>query len=77
MTKRNRREPQALERLDRPLTLQARVEQILREAILEGRWIERLPTEVELADELGVSRETIRRAAESLQCEGLVVQNPS
>jgi DNA-binding transcriptional regulator YhcF (GntR family) len=56
------------------LTLQARVEQVLREAILEGRWIERLPTEVELADQFGVSRETVRRAAESLQREGLVVK---
>jgi DNA-binding LacI/PurR family transcriptional regulator len=63
-----------LGRIDRPLTLRARVEQVLREAILEGRWAERLPTEVELADELGVSRETVRRAAETLQREGLVVK---
>jgi LacI family transcriptional regulator len=33
-----------------------------------------LPTEVELADQLGVSRETVRRAAETLQREGLLVK---
>jgi LacI family transcriptional regulator len=45
----------------------------LREAIAEGRFPGgRLPTEVELAEQLGVSRETVRLAAEVLQREGLL-----
>ena len=51
------------------------MEQILRQAIAEIRFPgDRLPTEVELADQLGVSRETVRRAAETLQREGLLVK---
>src|SRR5271166_1124455 len=62
-------------RLDRPACLTTRVEQMLRQAIGEGRFPEgRLPTEVELAKQLGVSRETVRLAAESLQREGLLVK---
>jgi DNA-binding LacI/PurR family transcriptional regulator/DNA-binding transcriptional regulator YhcF (GntR family) len=62
-------------RLDRPTSLTARVEQLLREAIASGRFGDgRLPTEVELAEQLGVSRETVRLAAEVLQCEGLLVK---
>src|SRR5271166_2869872 len=62
-------------RIDRPLSLVAQVEQILRDAINTGRFIgDRLPTEVELADQLGVSRETVRRATETLAREGLVVK---
>lgn len=64
-----------LARLVRPVTLVAQVEQLLREAIVEGRWAGgRLPTEIELAEQLGVSRETVRLAAETLQREGLVVK---
>jgi DNA-binding GntR family transcriptional regulator len=62
-------------RIARPLSLVAQVEQLLREAISQGRFSgDRLPTEVELADQLGVSRETVRRATETLQREGLVVK---
>ncbi len=61
-------------RLDRPSSLTARVEQLLREAIASGRFGDRLPTEVELAEQLGVSRETVRLAAEVLQGEGLLVK---
>jgi DNA-binding LacI/PurR family transcriptional regulator len=62
-------------RIDRPLRLVEQVEQILRDAIKDGRFpSDRLPTEVELADQLGVSRETVRRATETLQREGLVVK---
>lgn len=62
-------------RIDRPLSLVAQVERILRQAIAENRFPgDRLPTEVELADQLGVSRETVRRAAETLQREGLLVK---
>src|SRR5262245_66249201 len=61
----------SLGRIDRPLSLSAQVEQLLRQAIAAGRWPSgRLPTEVELAEQLGVSRETVRLAAEVLQREG-------
>src|SRR5262245_16561738 len=63
------------DRLDRPASLKTRVEQLLREAIEAGRFPDgRLPTEVELAEGLGVSRETVRLAAETLQREGLLVK---
>jgi LacI family transcriptional regulator len=62
-------------RLTRSSSLTARVEQLLREAIAAGRFTSgRLPTEVELAEQLGVSRETVRLAAEVLQREGLLVK---
>src|SRR5262245_6518710 len=64
-----------LPRLDRPPSLAAQVEQLLRQAVVEGRFANgRLPTEVELAEQLGVSRETVRLAAEVLQREGLLVK---
>lgn len=64
-----------LGRLARPVGLKAQVEQLLRQALAEGRWAGgRLPTEVELAGQLGVSRETVRLAAEALQREGLLVK---
>jgi LacI family transcriptional regulator len=57
------------------MSLVAQVEQLLRQAITEGRWAgQRLPTEVELAEQLGVSRETVRLAAEVLQRDGLLVK---
>jgi LacI family transcriptional regulator len=63
------------ERLGRPPSLTARVEQLLREAISAGRFADgRLPTEMELAEQLGVSRETVRLAAEALQRDGLLVK---
>lgn len=66
---------EAFGRLERPSSLTARVEQLLREAIAAGRFGSgRLPTEVELAEQLGVSRETVRLAAEVLQREGLLVK---
>lgn len=65
----------AVGRIARPMPLVAQVEQILREAIAAARFPEdRLPTEVELAEQLGVSRETVRRATETLQREGLLVK---
>lgn len=64
-----------LSRLSRPVTLAARVEELLRRAIREGRFPgPRLPPAVELADELGVSRETVRLAEEALEREGLVLK---
>ena len=43
------------------MTLVSQTEQILRKALEEGRFPgNRLPTSIELADQLGVSRETVR-----------------
>src|SRR6476619_2919840 len=64
-----------LSRRDRRPSLAAQVEALLRQAITAGRFPDgRLPTEVELAEQLGVSRETVRLAAEVLQREGLLVK---
>lgn len=66
---------QPLDRLDRPLNLVTQVERILREAIEEGRFRgSRLPTDAELAEQIGVSRETVRRATNALAKEGLLVK---
>src|SRR5262249_41923875 len=65
----------SMPRIARPLSLVAQVEQLLRDAIASGRFPgDRLPTEVELAEQLGVSRETVRRACEELQKQGLLVK---
>ena len=62
-------------RLERPLSLSAQVERLLRQSIAEGKFAGgKLPTEIELAEQLGVSRETVRLAAEVLQREGLLVK---
>lgn len=73
---RKRRPPvKGLPRLARPMTLVGQTEQLLREALARGRFPgNRLPTSVELADQLGVSRETVRLAQEALQREGLLVK---
>ena len=64
-----------LPRLPRALGLITQTEQILRQAIEDGRFKSgRLPTEVELAEQLGVSRETVRLATERLQNQGLLVK---
>ena len=63
------------ERVERPLSLVAQVEKALRQAIADGRFADgKLPTEVEMAEQLSVSRETVRLAAEALQNEGLLVK---
>jgi DNA-binding LacI/PurR family transcriptional regulator len=68
-----RRPVKAFDRLDRPASLTSRVEQLLRQAIKEGQFVGgRLPTEIELAEQFGVSRETVRLAAHNLQREGLL-----
>jgi LacI family transcriptional regulator len=68
-------EPLAGSRIARPQSLVVQVEQILREAIATRQFPgNQLPTEVEIAEQLGVSRETVRRAAETLQREGLLVK---
>ncbi|WDI42154.1 GntR family transcriptional regulator [Bremerella sp. P1] len=69
-------EPDGLDRIDRPLSLTAQVERTLRAAINDGIFTgNRLPTSLELAEQLGVSRETVRLALESLQQEGLLVKH--
>ena len=71
MAKNRRLSP--LARLERPVSLVGQVEQALRRAVAEQVFADgRLPTEVELAEQFGVSRETVRRAAEVLQQEGLL-----
>ena len=63
-------------RIERPLTLIAQAEQTLRRAIQEGVFPgDRLPTTVELAEQLGVSRETVRLALDALQHEGVLVKH--
>ena len=67
--------PSSLGRLSRPLSMVAQVELALRQAIAEDCFPNgKLPTEVELAEQLGVSRETVRLAAEALQRDGLLVK---
>lgn len=67
--------PAPLKRLDRADTLLSRTERILREAIAQGTFTgDRLPPASELAEQLGVSRETVRLAQDSLQREGLLVK---
>jgi DNA-binding LacI/PurR family transcriptional regulator len=64
-----------LPRLGRPLSLVAQTERLLREGILAGRFEGgRLPSAVELAGQLGVSRETVRKAEEILEREGLLAK---
>lgn len=67
--------PKSLPRLPRSPSLLSRTEQALREAIARGDFPgKRLPSAAELAAQLGVSRETVRLAQESLQREGLLVK---
>lgn len=56
--------------------LYERVAKALRQAIAQGQFKEddRLPTEAELADELGINRLTVRRGYQMLKEEGLIVQ---
>ncbi len=69
-----KKDGKGLARLARPMSLLAQTEQILREAILGGRFQgNKLPTAMELAEQLGVSRETVRKAEEILEREGLLV----
>jgi len=69
------RRPAPLGRLARPQSLLQRTEQVLRDAIARGDFGgNRLPAAEELAEQLGVSRETVRLAQENLQREGLLVK---
>jgi DNA-binding LacI/PurR family transcriptional regulator len=60
-------------RLPRLPSLKSQVEKALRSAIEDGRFHDgKLPTEVDLAEQFGVSRETVRLAADALEREGLL-----
>ncbi|HYE98063.1 MAG TPA: GntR family transcriptional regulator [Planctomycetota bacterium] len=63
-----------LPRLSRTQSLVSQTEQVLRDAIRSGRFGNRLPTAVELAEQLGVSRETVRQAEAALERDGLLVK---
>lgn len=72
---RHRPRPLRLRRLGRPVPLVAQTEKLLREAIARGRLPgNRLPSAAELAEQLGVSRETVRLAQGALQRDGLLVK---
>ena len=61
--------------ISRPLSLVAQAERTLRTAIENSVFPNgKLPTLLDLADQLRVSRETVRLALESLQQEGLIVK---
>jgi DNA-binding LacI/PurR family transcriptional regulator len=48
----------------------------LRDALSEGRWVERIPGERELSRQMNVSRPTLRIALEQLEREGLLNKSP-
>lgn len=62
---------------EKPATLRTRVEDFLRSAIMEGRLQggDRL-REVELCEELGISRPTLREALRTLEAERLITIEP-
>jgi GntR family transcriptional regulator len=67
------KQPAVLDSLDNgPLAERAR--SAILEAILEGRFVERLPPEDVLAEMLNVSRTTIRSALQSLEEHGVVTR---
>ena len=57
-----------------PVSLSARVRNILEEAIIhpDSSVMDRLPKETELSERLGVSRTVVREAIQSLKTEGLI-----
>jgi DNA-binding LacI/PurR family transcriptional regulator len=64
-----------MKRLARPESLLSRTEQVLRDAIAKGEFRgAKLPSAAELAEQLGVSRETVRLAQDRLQGEGLLIK---
>lgn len=64
-----------VQRIERPISLVAQVEKTLRSAISNSAFRDgRLPTALQLAEQFGVSRETVRLAFEALERDGLVVK---
>jgi GntR family transcriptional regulator len=66
-------EPDLLQPLDTGL-LTHRAKERLKNAIIDGLFGDQLPSEVELARQLGVSRPTVRSALRSLEEEGLITR---
>src|SRR5688500_15932153 len=63
----------ALDRLPRAQTLVGQTERILRDAVARGHFPgNKLPSAVDLAEQLGVSRETVRQAEAGLERAGLL-----
>ena len=54
-------------------SLTSQVRSIIRERISKSEFMSKLPSEQELAQELGVSRNTVREALKALETEGLLV----
>jgi DNA-binding LacI/PurR family transcriptional regulator/DNA-binding transcriptional regulator YhcF (GntR family) len=62
-------------RIERPISLVAQVEKTLRSAISNSAFRDgRLPSALQLAEQFGVSRETVRLAFEALERDGLVIK---
>jgi DNA-binding LacI/PurR family transcriptional regulator len=58
------------------ISLAEQTARILRDALSEGRWVERMPGERELSRQMNVSRPTLRMALEQLEREGLLKKSP-
>jgi DNA-binding LacI/PurR family transcriptional regulator len=64
-----------LGRLSRAQTLVGQTERILRDAVARGHFPgNKLPSAVDLAEQLGVSRETVRQAEAALERDGLLTR---
>ena len=57
-----------------PLTKYHQIYLVLREQLLEGRFVNAMPAEIELAKQFGVGRVTVRHAMEQLVAEDLIVR---
>src|SRR3989442_5839344 len=70
-----KKHPKSIGRLARPQTLLSQTERVLREAIQRGEFEgNRIPAAAELAEEIGVSRETVRLALGAQKPEDLLVK---
>lgn len=58
---------------DSPLHTWEQVRDLLRARIADGTWTGRLPSEGDIAQELGVARNTVRRAVAALVDDDLLV----
>jgi GntR family transcriptional regulator len=59
-----------------PMTKYHQIYLVLREQLHEGRFSEGLPGELNLMQQFGVARVTVRRALEQLAAEGLILREP-
>ena len=57
-----------------PLTKYHQIYLVLREQLIEGRFVKAMPAEIELAKQFNVGRVTVRHAMEKLVAEGLIVR---